>query len=343
MPVASARCPARDTTATIAESRPGCGRRCPWGREWGTHTVHRATLFFAISAVLGVKSAFVPAGLPSCPNPTANPAGVPKGLALISHTSRRWIRLCSSAAGVAVASAGLTVVAAGTASASPAVSSAVTYAAQEAGKPYVYGAAGPNSFDCSGLVQFVYRRLGVSLPRTAAQQYGAMRHVSQSAKVPGDVLFFYTGGSITHDAIYAGGNQMWAAPTSGGHVQKQAIYSSQYYVAAPATATVAAHAVAVASRPAVARKTAVSTPTAAHRSAVKTVPAVAIMTGSPTIQRGATGAAVVTLQRLLRIPTDGDFGPQTAAAVRAFQHAQRLGVDGVVGPQTWAALRSAAA
>jgi peptidoglycan hydrolase-like protein with peptidoglycan-binding domain len=296
-----------------------------------------------ISAALGVKPAYVPTGLPSCPNPTANPAGVPKGLTLISHVSRRWIRLCSSAAGVAVASAGLTVVAAGTASASPAVSTAVTYAAQEAGKPYVYGATGPNAFDCSGLVQFVYRRLGVSLPRTAAQQYAAMRHVSQAAKVPGDVLFFYTGGSITHDAIYAGGNQMWAAPTSGGHVQRQAIYSSQYYVGAPATATVAAHAVAAASKPAVARKAAVSTPVVARKAAVKVIPAVAISTGSPTLQRGATGAAVVTLQHLLGVAADGDFGPQTAAAVRAFQHARHLTVDGVVGPQTWTSLRTAAA
>ena len=115
--------------------------------------------------------------------------------------------------------------------------SIVNYAAQEAGKPYVYGAAGPDSFDCSGLVQFVYARAGVALPRTTNEQYAAMRHVPQSAAVPGDVLFFYDGTGIYHDAIYAGGNQMWVAAHSGTNVSEQPIYTSDYYVGEPAIAS----------------------------------------------------------------------------------------------------------
>lgn len=109
---------------------------------------------------------------------------------------------------------------------------AVTVAAQQQGKPYRYGAAGPSSFDCSGLTQFVYRQLGKSLPRTADQQYRAISaRPPQRDKKPGDLLFFTSRGSITHVTIYAGGDQMWAAPHSGTVVQRERIYSSSYLVA----------------------------------------------------------------------------------------------------------------
>lgn len=65
--------------------------------------------------------------------------------------------------------------------------------------------------------------------------------------------------------------------------------------------------------------------------------------GQPVLREGATGGAVATLQRLLRVPADGIFGPQTTAAVTAFQRAHSLGADGIVGPQTWAALGAASA
>lgn len=112
---------------------------------------------------------------------------------------------------------------------------AVVYAAQEVGKPYQYGATGPNSFDCSGFTSYVYRRLGVNLPRTSGSQYAALPKIAQGDKQPGDLIFFYSGGSIYHVGIYAGDNQMWAAPSSGGVVQKQAIYSPYYYVGRPWT------------------------------------------------------------------------------------------------------------
>jgi cell wall-associated NlpC family hydrolase len=107
---------------------------------------------------------------------------------------------------------------------------AVYLASLQKGKPYVYGATGPYSFDCSGLVQYVFRQLGRNLPRTADEQYWATVHVAQSAKQPGDLIFFGPPGGIYHVGIYAGGGMMWAAPQTGGVVSLRPIYSSSYLV-----------------------------------------------------------------------------------------------------------------
>ena len=107
---------------------------------------------------------------------------------------------------------------------------AVYLASLQKGKPYVYGATGPYAFDCSGLVQYVFRQLGRNLPRTAEAQYEASVHVAQSAKQPGDLIFFGTPGSIYHVGIYAGGGMMWAAPQTGGVVSLRPIYSTTYHV-----------------------------------------------------------------------------------------------------------------
>ena len=108
---------------------------------------------------------------------------------------------------------------------------AVQIAAEQAGKPYRYGSTGPNSFDCSGFTTYIYKtRLGRSIPRTSAQQAAELPRVSQSAKRPGDLLFFRSGGRVSHVAVYAGNGQMWDAPTSGNVVRKRAIYSSSYTV-----------------------------------------------------------------------------------------------------------------
>ena len=108
---------------------------------------------------------------------------------------------------------------------------AVQIASQQAGKPYRYGATGPSSFDCSGFTTYIYKtRLGKSIPRTSAQQEAAIPRVAQSAKRPGDLLFFRTGGRVSHVGVYAGSGKMWAAPTSGDRVKLQAIYTSSYTV-----------------------------------------------------------------------------------------------------------------
>ncbi|MEU1848006.1 NlpC/P60 family protein [Streptomyces sp. NPDC019990] len=87
---------------------------------------------------------------------------------------------------------------------------AVAYAYQKLGSPYVWGATGPDAFDCSGLVQAAYRSAGVSLPRTTYSQIDAGRRVSRSGLLPGDLVFFYAG--ISHVGIYVGNGRMIHAP-----------------------------------------------------------------------------------------------------------------------------------
>jgi cell wall-associated NlpC family hydrolase len=107
---------------------------------------------------------------------------------------------------------------------------AVYLASTQEGKPYVYGAAGPYSFDCSGLVQYVFKQLGKSLPRTAEAQYESTTHVSQSDRQVGDLIFFGSPGDIYHVGIYAGDGKMWVAPRSGESVQLETIWSSSFTV-----------------------------------------------------------------------------------------------------------------
>ncbi|MFF8969632.1 NlpC/P60 family protein [Streptomyces sp. NPDC014995] len=94
---------------------------------------------------------------------------------------------------------------------------AVSYAYSKLGSPYVWGATGPNAFDCSGLVLAAYRSAGVSLPRTTYAQIDAGRRVSRSELLPGDLVFFYSG--ITHVGIYVGDGKMVHAPNPSAPVR----------------------------------------------------------------------------------------------------------------------------
>lgn len=107
---------------------------------------------------------------------------------------------------------------------------AVSEAASRAGDPYQYGAAGPSSFDCSGLTQWVFGQLGYRLPRTAAAQYQAVRHVPQGDVQPGDLVFFTNSSGIYHVGVYAGDNEIWHAPRPGEPVQKNVIWTSDYLI-----------------------------------------------------------------------------------------------------------------
>ena len=107
----------------------------------------------------------------------------------------------------------------------------VDLATKQLGKPYVWGAEGPNSFDCSGLVYYVYKNAaGKTLPRTAAAQYGTGVAVSKSNLQPGDLIFSSTDGSgrVTHVAIYVGNGQMIHAPRTGKNVEKVSISNSYW-------------------------------------------------------------------------------------------------------------------
>ncbi|MGW4438946.1 NlpC/P60 family protein [Streptomyces sp. NPDC004596] len=94
---------------------------------------------------------------------------------------------------------------------------AVAYAYQKLGSPYVWGATGPNAFDCSGLVQAAYRSAGISLPRTTYAQINAGRRVPRSQLQPGDLVFFYSG--ISHVGIYIGAGRMIHAPNPSAPVR----------------------------------------------------------------------------------------------------------------------------
>ncbi|MFF4417343.1 C40 family peptidase [Streptosporangium sp. NPDC001559] len=94
---------------------------------------------------------------------------------------------------------------------------AVATARKQIGDPYRWGASGPGAFDCSGLVQYAWRKAGVSLPRVTGSQYRAVRKkVSWSKLHLGDLLFFYGKG---HVGMYVGHGKMIHSPSSGKSVR----------------------------------------------------------------------------------------------------------------------------
>ncbi|MEU8829611.1 NlpC/P60 family protein [Streptomyces sp900116325] len=94
---------------------------------------------------------------------------------------------------------------------------AVAFAYGALGKPYVWGATGPTSFDCSGLTQAAWRSAGVSLPRTTYTQINAGERISRSELAPGDLVFFYSG--VSHVGLYIGDGLMIHAPHPGAPVR----------------------------------------------------------------------------------------------------------------------------
>ncbi|HEX2312974.1 MAG TPA: NlpC/P60 family protein [Thermomonospora sp.] len=107
---------------------------------------------------------------------------------------------------------------------------ALQFAYAQIGKPYQYGAAGPGSYDCSGLMMRAWGAAGVSLPRTTYSQYSATRRVSRSDLQPGDLVFF---SGLGHVGMYVGNGQMVHAPRTGKNVEVVTItsgyYASNYY------------------------------------------------------------------------------------------------------------------
>jgi peptidoglycan DL-endopeptidase CwlO len=90
------------------------------------------------------------------------------------------------------------------------------------GYPYIWGAAGPTSFDCSGLVMWAYQQVGISLPHFTVSQYNSGMHVSRGDLEPGDLVFFFP--NISHVGMYIGNGMMIDAPNFGEDVKVQPIY-----------------------------------------------------------------------------------------------------------------------
>lgn len=98
---------------------------------------------------------------------------------------------------------------------------ALKFALAQIGKPYVYGGAGPDNYDCSGLVQRSWRAAGVKIPRTTQQQAGFGKPVPVAQMRPGDLVIFYRDAS--HVGIYAGGGKVVVAPHQGAYVTIQPV------------------------------------------------------------------------------------------------------------------------
>lgn len=98
------------------------------------------------------------------------------------------------------------------------------------GSPYVFGATGPRTFDCSGLTQFVYAKIGVKLVNYVPTQLDKAKVVPHSKQRPGDLIFFLSGDFAYHVGIYAGNHKMWDAPTEGQTVGLHEIWDDSYVV-----------------------------------------------------------------------------------------------------------------
>ncbi|MFJ9565382.1 NlpC/P60 family protein [Streptomyces fuscichromogenes] len=99
---------------------------------------------------------------------------------------------------------------------------AIAFARAQIGKPYVWGATGPGSYDCSGLSQAAWKAAGVSLPRTTYDQVNAGTTVPLADARPGDLVFFYD--DVSHVGIYIGDGMMIHAPKPGAYVREESIY-----------------------------------------------------------------------------------------------------------------------
>ena len=126
--------------------------------------------------------------------------------------------------------AGTAVAAAPAAASSSAAQVAVDTALAQVGDPYVYGATGPNSFDCSGLTSFSYKAAGISIPRTSKAQSTFGTPVAKANLQPGDLVFFYS--PVSHVGMYIGNGQMVHASTAGKPVAVVNLDSMPSYVGA---------------------------------------------------------------------------------------------------------------
>lgn len=114
------------------------------------------------------------------------------------------------------------------------VDRAVTITKNQIGDPYSYGAAGPNRFDCSGLVYYSYRKAGIKrVARTSKQQASQTRHISRSHMRKGDLMFFYGSSGVYHVAVFVGWKNnrrlMIHSPRPGQRVHRAVPWTNSWY------------------------------------------------------------------------------------------------------------------
>lgn len=113
------------------------------------------------------------------------------------------------------------------------VQSALHTARRQKGDPYRYGAAGPNAFDCSGLVKFSFGKAGFRMPRTSSAQAGAVKRIPRHRMRPGDLVFFTGSGGVYHVGIFAkwddGRRVIIHSPGSGQRVHAAKIWTGSWF------------------------------------------------------------------------------------------------------------------
>ncbi|MCW2846834.1 MAG: hypothetical protein JWR90_808 [Marmoricola sp.] len=102
----------------------------------------------------------------------------------------------------------------------------LAYAKSKVGDSYVFGAAGPSAFDCSGLTMMAWKQAGVSLPHSSSAQYSSGPHVSESELQPGDLVFYYS--PISHVGLYIGHGQIVNALNPGAGVKISGLHDMPY-------------------------------------------------------------------------------------------------------------------
>jgi cell wall-associated NlpC family hydrolase len=103
---------------------------------------------------------------------------------------------------------------------------AISYAMAQVGKAYVYGAAGPSAFDCSGLTMMAWAQAGVALPHSSSAQYSSGPHIAESDLQPGDLVFYYS--PISHVGMYIGNGMIVNAENPGAGVRVTSLHAMPY-------------------------------------------------------------------------------------------------------------------
>jgi cell wall-associated NlpC family hydrolase len=266
------------------------------------------------SGVVGVATwaALGLTGSPACVAPATAPAPTPSGTPTSSPSPKPTPAPTGDSAAQSVIRAQVVKLAAALLDApgttdDPVARKALAFAVAQKGKPYRWAAAGPSSYDCSGLVMASYLATGLTLPRVAADQYGAGTMVGLDQARQGDLLFYASDvtrpATIYHVVMYAGASQILDAPYTGAFVGTRPLWTQNLL------------------------------PVAWRPSGLLVLPA----------KPGTTGWTVAQLQAALdrggaKLAVDGGYGPATTAAVKAWQSAHKLSVTGVTDLATWLTL-----